>query len=170
MMKHCAILSLLLLIFASGCASTGTSSRARTMEVTVFIPANPQAYGDMITGVQDFRRAAAMPFIKKQVVVPYSRDSLRASADAAASAAGSTQMGPTTIVYLKIKKGTAYVLLNIDCDGWAGVSYSQAWCHPIVEKTLLQFRNIKRVVWDKAPGDKTVPTPMGRMNQHGRFA
>lgn len=156
MIKQYAIIgSILLLFFVSGCGSTGVSSRGRTMEVTVFVPADPQAYGEMITGEQDFQRAAAMPFIKKHIFVPYSKNLLRASADAAAREAGPTQMGPTTIAYLKIENGTAFVLLNIDRDGWAGVGFSQAYCHPIVEKTLLQFKNINRVVWDEAPGEHT---------------
>jgi hypothetical protein len=124
------------------------------MNVTVFVPADQQAFGEMITGEQDFQKAAALPFVKKNIVVPYSIDLLRANADAAAREAGLTQMGPATIVYLKVENDTAYALLNIDTDGWAGVSFSRAYCHPIVEKTLLQFKNIKHVVWDEAPGGK----------------
>jgi len=155
MIKQPAIIGFIfLLFFASGCGSTGVSRPGRMMEVTVFVPADPRAYGEMITGEQDFQRAAAMPFVKKHVVVPYSRNLLRASAEAAAREAGPTQIGPARIVYLKIENGTAFVLLNIDRDGWAGVSFTQAYCHPIVEKTLLQFKSIKRVVWDEAPGEK----------------
>ncbi|PYJ86239.1 MAG: hypothetical protein DME22_06025 [Verrucomicrobia bacterium] len=123
------------------------------MEVTVLLPADARQYGEMITGEQDFQRAATLPFIKKTVVVPYSADVIRASAEAAGREVP-TQAGPTTVIYLKIENGTAYVLLNIDRDGWAGVSFSWAYCHPIVEKTLLQFKNIERIVWDEAPGDK----------------
>src|SRR5439155_13948084 len=115
--------------------------------------ADTHAYGEMITGEQDFQRAAAMPFVKRRVVVPYSRDLLRASADAAAREVGPTQMGPATVVYWKIEDGTAFVLLNVDTDGWAGVSFTRAYSHGFVEKTLLQFKNIKRVVWDEAPGE-----------------
>ena len=64
------------------------------MEVIVFVPTDPQTYGEMITREQDFQKAAAMPFVEKHVVVPYSRDLLRASADAAAREAGLTQMIP----------------------------------------------------------------------------
>lgn len=32
-------------------------------------------------------------------------------------------MGLATIGYWKIEDGTAFVLLNIDTDGWAGVSF-----------------------------------------------
>lgn len=154
MIKHHAIISsILLLIFASGCCSTGVSSRLQTMNVTVFVPADRQMFGEMITGQQDHQKTTAQPFVKKNVVVPYSTDLLRASADAAAKEAGPTQMGPATIVYLKVESNTAYILLNIDTDGWAGVSFSRAYCHPFVEKTLLQFKNIKQVVWNKAPGE-----------------
>jgi len=121
------------------------------MEVTVLVPADVPKYNEMITGDQDLKRAAELPFVKKTVVVPYSTDVIRASADAAAKELGPSQAGPTTIIYLKIENDTAYVLLNIDRDGWAGVSFSWARCHPVVEKTLLQFKNIKHVAWDEAP-------------------
>ena len=83
------------------------------MNVTVFVPADRQSFREMITGEQDFQKAAALPFVKKNIVVPYSTDLLRASADAAAREAGLTQMGPATIVYFKLENDTAYVLLNI---------------------------------------------------------
>ena len=143
-----------LLVSALGCGSETASTQLRTMEVTVLFPADEQKYNEMITGEQDFKRAAELPFVKKKVVVPYSTDLIRPSADAAAKELGPSQAGPTTISHLKIENGTAYVLLNIDRDGWAGVSFCWARCHPVVEKTLLQFKNIKRVVWDEAPGDK----------------
>jgi len=153
-----AILHFILLLFlAAGCGSMGNSGRARTMEVTILVPANPEAYWATITGEQDFQKAAAMPFVRKRLVVPYSRDRVRASADAAASEMGMTQLGLGKIDYWKVENGTVYVLLNIDTDGWAGVMFSRARYHPIVEKTLLQFKSVKRVVWDGALGDQKVP-------------
>ena len=151
--------SFFLLVCAFGCASETASSKIRTMQVTVLIPAHVQQYNEMITGEQDFERAAHLPFVKEQVVVPYSTDLIRASADAAAKELGSSQAGPTTIIYLKTENDTAYVLLNIDRDGWAGVSYTWARCHPVVEKTLLQFKDIRRVVWSEAPGEKRLYDP-----------
>jgi len=146
--------SFFLLVYALGCRSETASTRVRTMKATVLVPADMQKYNEMITGEQDFKRAAESPFVKKKVVVPYSTNLVGAAADAAAKELGPSQAGPTTIIYLKIKNGTAYVLLNIDRDGWAGVSFSWARCHPVVEKTLLQFKQVKSVVWDEAPGEK----------------
>jgi hypothetical protein len=82
---------------------------------------------EMING-GDFKAAAQLPFVKKKVVVPYSTDVIRASADAAAKEMP-TRGGPT-ITYLKIEQGIAYVFLNIDRDGWAGVSFSEARSSP----------------------------------------
>src|SRR5207244_11566286 len=96
----------------------------------------------------DFKGTAELPFVKKKVVVPYSADVVRASAEAAAKEIP-TRGGPT-ILYLKIKKGTAYVLLNIDRDGWAGGSFRFARCHPVSERTFVRFRNVQRVIWDTA--------------------
>ena len=122
------------------------------MEVNVLVPADTRKYHEKITGEQDFDGAAKLPFVTKKVVVPISSDFIRASAEAAAKEMPS-QVEPK-IDYLKIENDTAYVLLNIDRDGWAGVSFSRACSHPVIEKTLLQFKEIKRVVWDEAPQTK----------------
>src|SRR5690242_7026381 len=132
--------SFFLLLAALGCGSETAPTQARTMEATVLVPADMQKFNEMITGEQDFKRAAELPFVKKKVVMPYSSDLIRASADAAAKELGPSQAGPTTIIYLKIENRTAFVLLNIDRDGWAGVSFALARSHPVVEKTLLQFK------------------------------
>jgi hypothetical protein len=143
--------SFFLLLCGFSFGSETAPTPARTMEVTVFVPADVPEYKEMING-GDFKAAAKLPFVKKKAVVPYSTDVIRASADAAAKEMP-TRGGPT-IIYLKIKQGTPYVLLNIDRDGCAGVSFSLARSHPVIEKTLLQFKNIKRVVWGEAPGEK----------------
>ena len=59
-----------------------------------------------------------------------------------------------SIVYFKQVADTVYILINADVDGWAGVSYFLAKVRPIIEKTLYQFYDVHKVVWDKAPEDK----------------
>ena len=66
--------SIFLLVSALGCGSETASTQVRTMEVTVLFPADEQKYNEMITGEQDFKRAAELLFVKKKVVVPYSTD------------------------------------------------------------------------------------------------
>ena len=139
---------------AIGIPRESTPAR-RNMKVTVMVPADMKKYSEMITDV-DFNGAAQLLFIKKNVVVPYSEDRVRASAEAAAREVPN-QGGPR-IIYLKIKGDTAYIVLNIDVDGWAGVSFSIATCHPIIEKTLLQFKSVKKVLWQTIPGDR-LPDP-----------
>jgi len=96
----------------------------------------------------------AWKFIKKHIRISYTSDIIKASAEAAAEFIP-TAGGPehASIAYLKLKDKIAYVLLDIDIDGWAGVSYSIALIHPLVEKTLLRFRKINKVIFDKCPGD-----------------
>jgi hypothetical protein len=48
---------------------------------------------------------------------------------------------------------TAYILLAMNIDSWAGTSVSLAKIQPLVEKTLLQFKGIDSVVFGVAPGD-----------------
>lgn len=142
-------LFLLASVLSLGCGTP--SSQVRTIEVTVLVPADAQEYWEMIGGEQNFEKAAELPFVKKKVLVPYSRDVIRASA-AAAVREMPGQDAEAGITYLKIEKGTAYVVLY--SDGWAGVSFWWAAVKPVVEKTLLQFKEIKRVViWDKLPGE-----------------
>ncbi len=58
------------------------------------------------------------------------------------------------IPYFKQRADTLYILLNADVDGWAGVSYFLARVHPLIERALLQFPDVRHVVWDYAPDDK----------------
>ena len=92
-------------------------------------------------------------FVKKIVSVPYTTDIIKASANAAAGEIPT--QAKVVVDYFKVQGDTAYVLLNIDLDGWAGVSVSIGTIHPLVEKTLLQFSQIKNVVFGFAPGDKS---------------
>ena len=124
------------------------------IQVTIMVPENESAYADAVIGSNFIidNPAYKWPFKKKTMNVPYSADIIRASAEAAAEEIP-TKGGPAhaTINYLKVENNIAYVLLNIDEDGWAGVSYSKALIHPLVEKTLMQFPQIKKIIWDNAP-------------------
>jgi len=130
---------------------------AQTTTLTIMAPENPEEYRQAMTefaqeGGDD--PAKTWVFNKKEITVPYTDDPIKASANAAAQEFP-TGGGPskTEVIYLKIINGTAYVLMNIDIDGWAGVSVSLAIIHPVVEKTLLEFPEINKVIFDFAPGD-----------------
>ena len=58
------------------------------------------------------------------------------------------------ISYFKQKADTVFIMLNADVEGWAGVSYFLAQVHPLIEKALFQFPDVRAVVWDYAPEDK----------------
>ena len=80
------------MVFGFSFGSETAPTPVRTMEVTVFVPADVQKYKEMING-GDFKAAA--------------------------------ELRPR----------------------WLGrVSFSLARSYPVIEKTLLQFKNIKRVV------------------------
>ena len=96
-------------------------------------------------------------FVKKYLAVSYTGDIQKASAEAAAQQF-TTGGGPEKVLvnYFKVQSWTAYVVLNIDENGRAWVSVSIAIIHPVVEKTLLQFPTIKKVVFGYASGDKQI--------------
>lgn len=91
-------------------------------------------------------------FIEKEITIAPTDDILHASAQAAAQEIPITQdPHATQVVYLEIQDKTAYILLNIDIDGWAGVSVATGMIHPLVEQTLKQFPNIESVIFDYPP-------------------
>lgn len=137
--------------------------------ITIMVPQDEVAY---VKAATDFvndtgKDPSTLTFIKKQIVVN-ALTSLNAIMKAAVTAATnevySPGSGPDSIAvaYLKVVGSTAYVLLNIDVNGWAGVSYTIAQIHPIVEKTLALFPSITKVTFNVAPGDKIedIPTDM----------
>ena len=134
-------------------SSTGTSS------ITIMVPENDSAYKEKMT--QFVQEGGENPlitttFITKEITIPYTRDIIKASAQAAAediypASASAGGPGVDSMAYFKIRDDTAYILLNMDIDGWAGVSVAIAIVHPVVERTLLQFPEIKHVVFDSIP-------------------
>ena len=121
------------------------------------VPENEQDYlGKMAEFVQTGGNdpLKTWQFVKKELQVPFTNDPIKASAEAAAAEIP-TSGGPAgaAVTYLKIQNKTAYVVLEMDINGWAGVSVSIAKIHPLVEKTLLQFPEISKVVFGYAPGD-----------------
>lgn len=126
--------------------------------ITILVPEDYELYKEqMIEFVQagGSDPLETIDFIEKEIIFSYSDDIVKASAQAAAEEiAPSGGPAKASISSLKIKDGTAYVLLDIDLDGWAGVSVSQAIIHPLVERTLMQFPEINKVVFDYCPEDK----------------
>lgn len=55
------------------------------------------------------------------------------------------------VTHFMIVNGTAYVVFNIDEDGWAGVSFAKNKIRPIVERTLLSYPGITKVEFGLAP-------------------
>ncbi len=126
-------------------------------EVTILVPNDLDAYIKAMneyTSVGGENPAKTWPFIKKTVAQATTTDVIRASAEAAAAQI-TIHGGPThvTVAYLKVVDSTAYVVLDIELDAWAGVSFSINQVHPIVEKTLLQFPQIQSVQFGFALGD-----------------
>lgn len=126
--------------------------------ITILVPENYDLYEQNMTefvqvGGED--PLVATKFVEKKLTIPYTDDPIKASAQAAAEEIAPSG-GPTkaSVAYFKIENDTAYVLLDIDLDGWAGVSVSRAIIHPLIEKTLMQFPEITKAIFDYAPGDK----------------
>src|SRR3989338_1411180 len=144
--------------------------------VNILIPENKVLYIEQMTNFA--QQGGENPlkttkFIKKEIEIKPTEDPRKASAQAAAqeiSPIGGSMK--SSVAYLKIEKEIAYVLLDIDLDGWAGVSVSRAIIHPLVEKTVLQFPEIKQVVFAYAPTISTKDQVIKRAAEaaHALFA
>jgi len=140
---------------------TNTVPQVEPTTVTILVPSDIEEYQTQMTeyvqtGGTDPLQTTQ--FVKKEIVVEETDDIIRASAQAAAAELKIGGPGHASVSYLKIVDKTAYVLLDIDLDGWAGVSVSIAQVHPLVEKTLLQFPEIEKVVFYSAPEDTSLST------------
>ncbi len=87
-----------------------------------------------------------------QVSVPEASTTLAYAAEVAANQI-KTGGGPghVSVTHFKVIGETVYVLLNIDEDGWAGVSFAVNKIHPLVERTILLDPSIKKVVFGLPP-------------------
>lgn len=124
--------------------------------VTIMAPKDETAYVNAIDrgGADPSVAAKFYPFVAKQVpVTVVSPDPTSAALQAAASELKAGPAGADKVVYFKVVGKTAYVLLEMDVNGWAGVSFAIAKVHPLVEQTLLQMPDITAVKFDVAPGD-----------------
>jgi heat shock protein HslJ len=129
--------------------------------VTILVPSDIEEYQTQMT---EYVQAGGTDplqttkFVKKEITIQETQDLIMASAQAAAAELKIGGPGHASVSYLKIVDKTAYVVLDIDIDGWAGVSVSIAQVHPLVEKTLLQFPEIEKVVFDNAPEELSLTT------------
>ena len=130
---------------------------AQVTSVTIVVPEDLSIYDtEMNKFIFDggSNPLESLPFVKKVVSVATTTNVVKASAGASASYIR-TQGGETAskVEYFRIVDDTAYVVLGMQLNGWAGVSVSFEKIKPLVEKTLLQFPEIKNVKFETAPGD-----------------
>jgi hypothetical protein len=144
--------------FVSESVTIANDSELKTMKVTIQVPDRFEQY--LVEMNKYIFEGARNPlnnwkFVSREVTV-YSRseDIVIASAQAAAEQIDTQGGIPSAeVVYFKIVNKTAYILLAMNIDSWAGTSVSLAKIQPLVEKTLLQFKGIDSVVFGVAPGD-----------------
>lgn len=136
--------------------STGSTTVSEDMSVVnIMVPKNLPGY---INAINDYistggsNPAATWEFVPETVSIGPTTDPVRVAAEAASGVVKSQVTGEQ-LDYLKVVNGTAYVVLKMDVNGWAGVSFAIAKAHPIVEKSLLAQPGITSVKFGYAPGD-----------------
>ncbi|MDE1940970.1 MAG: hypothetical protein KGI45_00165 [Patescibacteria group bacterium] len=140
-----------------GTQPASNEQAAATSSVTIIVPADVAAYKKAMA--EHVQVGGPDPLATAQFIATTTTpntivaDPLQNAAEAAAEYIP-TQAGTSSLVtYFKVVNGTAYVVLNMDQNGWAGVSVAIAEVHPIVEKTLLAQPGITTVKFGYAPGD-----------------
>jgi hypothetical protein len=157
-MNKKVIFSLIIIIIVGAAIIFCPKNTDKTVtNLSIKVPDNMDAYNAAMNAYifdGEPNPASTWPFVDKIIVATATTDVIRASAQLAADQL-ETQGGriASHIEYFKIVDGVAYVVLEMQRDGWAGVSVSIAKIQPLVEKTLLQFSNITSVKFHEAPGD-----------------
>jgi hypothetical protein len=143
---------------------TFSTSPPKAVITTIMVPEDSVNYEKTMRaffwdGTTKIDPVPSLKFIPKKVVTfSVNADPIVISAQAAAEQiyTQARQYG-AQIAYFKIQNSTAYVLLVIDFDGWAGSGYFEELIQPIVTKTLLQYPGITSVKFTAAPGDPYEP-------------
>ncbi len=142
----------------TGTVATSTDQQTlATTTVTIMVPSDLAAFRKAAVEHVQVGGPDPLPittFIPVKAIPNTIVADARQNAAEAAAEYLPTQTGTTSlIVYFKVVNSTAYILLSMDIDGWAGVSSAIAQVHPIVEKTLLAQPGITAVKFGPAPGD-----------------
>ncbi len=139
--------------------STSTSVTSQTTTTTIMIPQDIEKYRTDMTRFAQTGGPDPLPstvFAQKEISIPITEYKMRFAVEAAGNAVYKQGGGPAAIVVddVQLKDGIAYVVLNIDTNGWAGVSVAQAIVHPVVAKTLGQFEGVKKVIFGQVKTTK----------------
>lgn len=135
------------------------SSKAPIQQAVVSTPqvaryVVPQNIADYVKQVDEYTSsggknpALTWTFDTQEVTAPEGSTTLAYAAEVAANQI-KTGGGPShvAVMHFRVMGDTAYVLLNIDKDGWTGVSFAINKIHPLVERTILLDTSIKKVVF-----------------------
>ena len=114
--------------------------------VSIIVPKDYKKYNQLMTAYAQTGGSnplESIEFTNKKVVVPSSEDLLHSVVNAVVKDAKVAHGG--NVNYLKVKDRTVYILLDMDVDGWAGVSVEKARIHPLIEKSLLNLPSVDKV-------------------------
>lgn len=132
----------------TSCEVIGNNSK-----VTFMVPRDVEEYdrvmNDFLFGPGGQSPADDYEFVEKEVEVEISNYDLMHLAVSEATAVGLLGSGPErgVVKYLEVERGTAYVVLDIDEDGWSGSSIAIGKIQPLVERTLKRFDEVDEVVF-----------------------
>lgn len=126
------------------------------MKLTIIVPEDLPGYEAAMTRYvqsgEGSDPADTFNFIKRRITTSGTSEPEKTCAQLAADQI-KIGGGPerATIIHFKIHHDTAYIVFDIDVDGWPGSSVAIAKLRPLVEKTLLNFPGIDKVIFDYAP-------------------
>lgn len=126
------------------------------MKISIMIPKDTIGYTnamDKFTAEGGPYPAEGFAFVKQEVEVEYTDDLVWASANAAARTYAQSESGPY-VAYLKVVDRTAYIVPTAELNAYEGQASAINKARPVITKTLLQFPEIDRVLFEMAPSDE----------------
>lgn len=157
------------LMMMAGCSRTGVEpvaaaqqpafSRSTQWTVTYLVPKDIGEYVNTELAYLNGPKGGADPalravYVEKATAVVPGQVNMWTAVQAAVASIP-TGGGPehANVVYLKKVESTVYIMLDVDSDGWAGVSFFLGEIRPVMIKNIIQDPSVENVFFGKAPQD-----------------
>ena len=134
-------------------ANSASKNQSQSLHIdTVILPTNIQTYRQTMTnysqvgGQSPFNNCQFTSKNLPKTIKPNLQNNIQFVIDSVISP---TYLSAGKITYLSVKNHIAHIELEMNHDGWAGVSSTIAVINPLVVKNLLRNPNIHQVIFHK---------------------
>ncbi|MCW8127114.1 hypothetical protein [Microbulbifer halophilus] len=158
-LRTATLVTLLLLLVVSACGKSDAST-----QVQIILPEDIAEYRQVMAEYAQVGGKDPFPSVR-MVKRPFQRAGKQPVAAALTQRVARTILEnrpqAAKLVYFRRVDNTAYVVLAMDENAWAGISATIAAVRPLITLNLKQFPDIDKVVFGRPPGSERGDTKNG---------